>query len=90
MIIESKPPIVAFYGIEVTWNTYCCVARIVTPDRLEFIGTGNTPQDALYDLCEIVAEFGLDGTRTGYPPSIWQTVRWRVEDVVRSVFRWFE
>ena len=42
------------------------------------IGLGDMPEEAFYDLCEIIAEWGLDGEGRDYPPSLWQRFKWWV------------
>lgn len=75
-------PAIASFHISVTKEDDCYMARL-THQSLALaltdgmFGTGDTPLEAFYDFCEVVAEWGLDGERRDYPPTLWMRFkRW--------------
>lgn len=49
------------------------------------VGYGETAEEAFYDLCEVLAEWGLNMHGRDYPPHWYQTLWWEIENLFRRL-----
>lgn len=78
---QSPIPAAATFHIAVTKEDGVYMARLAYQSQATALadglfGAGETPLEAFYDLCEVIAEWGLDGEGRDYPPSLWQRFKW--------------
>ncbi len=85
---QIKPPVVQLWCIEILNDDGDYIAQFCQgPDWIK--GYGETPDEALYALCEITAEFGLDAEGRDYPPGIWRLIIFKAESVLSRIRRWW-